>query len=180
MSNLPPAAEIDLEQLEELTNQELTFVQGILAGKSQSDAFRESRDCSEWSNNAIWVEASRLASKPKVRLWLTHFRRQAMARGTITLEGHLAELDRLKELSIATGNLGASVKAEELRGKAAGVYLGDESGKLAKVPAAQLIEIVRQTVGDDIAEVFARKLGVTLLPRKPTMIDITPDEAESA
>ncbi len=180
MSNLPPAPTIETETLEHLTNQQLSFVQGILAGKTQSDAYRDAYDTSNMLATSVHCEASKLRSHPKISQWISLGRRQAMARGTITLEGHLAELESLKEEARSTGNYGAAVKAEELRGKAAGVYLGDESGKLAKVPAAQLIEIVRQTVGDDIAQVFAHKLGVTLLPRKPQMIDITPDEAESA
>lgn len=179
MSNLPPAPEIDTEKLEDLTNQQLNFVQGILAGKTQSDAYRDAYDTSNMLPATVHAEASRLRANRKLAAWISLGRRQAMARGTITLESHLAELESLKEEARSTGNYGAAVKAEELRGKAAGVYLGDESGKLAKVPAAQLIEMVRGMIGDEAAQTLASKLGVTLMPRSK-MIDITPDEAESA
>lgn len=180
MSNLPAAAEIDVEDLDILSPKEFQFVHGLLAGKTQTQAFRDSRDTSNWTDNSIWCEASKLASSPKVRQWLEQFRRQAMARGTVTLDGHLAELEKGKAYALATGNIGAWVKAEELRGKAAGVYLGDDQGRLAKVPAAQLIAIVREGIGgiegEEAAQKLAKRLGVTLLPNPQLTIDHVPSE----
>lgn len=184
MSNLPAAPEIDTSGLEDLTGQQMGFVQAILAGKIQSDAYRDNYDTSDMLPATVHAEASRLRSHRKISAWLSLLRRQSMQRGTVTLEGHLAELESLKEESRATGNYGAAVKAEELRGKAAGVYLGDESGRLAKVPAAQLIAIVREGIGgaegEEAAQKLAKRLGVTLLPNRTLTIDHVPDEAESA
>lgn len=181
MSNLPAAPEI--EGLEDLTERQMGFVQGILAGKTQSDAYRDAYTAENMTPNSIWCEASKLRSSPKVAQWLDQLRRQGMARGAVTLDGHLAELESLKQQAKATGNYGAAVKAEELRGKAAGVYLGDDSGRLAKVPAAQLIALIREGVGGDIGELaaqaLAKRLGITLLPR-PIVLEHVEDEAESA
>jgi len=173
VSNLPPAPAVEVEKLEDLTNQQLSFVEGIIAGKTLTQAYREAYDTSNMLITSVHCEASKLRAHPKISQWVSLIKRQAMARGTVTLEGHLAELESLKEEARSTGNYGAAVKAEELRGKAAGVYLGDDTGKLAKVPAEQLVEIVRQTVGNDAAEIFAKKLGVAFTP----LIDITPEQA---
>lgn len=179
MSNLPVVSEIDVDDLEDLTPQRHEFVQGILAGKTQTQAYRDAYNVGEDTlASSVTCVASRLAAEVDIRSWLRLLRTQAMARGTVTLEGHLAELERLKEIGIATGNIGAATKAEELRGKAAGVYLGDGEGKLAKASAAQLIELIRQVLGEDVAEAAAKKLGIALLPRK--MITIEHDEADSA
>lgn len=189
MSNLPPAAGVDVDQLEDLTPQRHEFVQGILGGKTQTQAYRDAFNVApDTLASSVTANASRLAADINVRSWLRLLRTQAMARGAVTLDGHLAELDSLKEEARATGNYGAAVKAEELRGKAAGVYLGDESGRLAKVPAIQLIALVREGIGgiegEQAAQKLAKRLGVALLPKTPLTIEHAPqtdtDEAESA
>lgn len=185
MANLPPVAEIDVENLEDLTPSRHDFVMGILDGKTQTQAYRDAFNVQpDTLASTVTANASRTAADSNVRAWLRLLRTQAMARGAVTLDGHLAELARLKEVSEQTGNLGAAVKAEELRGKAAGVYLGDETGKLSKVPAIQLIALVRDGVGgiegERAAQKLAKRLGVTLLPKPITIEHVPLDEADSA
>jgi hypothetical protein len=42
---------------EKLTGKQTQFVQGILKGLSQSDAYREAYDCENMADNSIWREA---------------------------------------------------------------------------------------------------------------------------
>jgi phage terminase small subunit len=49
-----------------LTAKQAKFVQGILRGLSQSDAYRAAYDCANMAANSIWREASVLLTNPKV------------------------------------------------------------------------------------------------------------------
>jgi hypothetical protein len=169
MANLPPIPDAALEGLPDLTARQFEFAKGIMEGKSLSDAFRAAYDCSKMQSASVWVEASRLRANPKVALWVSAWKRQGFAMGAVSLESHLAELERLKEWGLLTGNVGAAVKAEELRGKAAGVYLGDEQGRLSKASTAQLLELIRTMLGEGVAQAAADKLGVALLPKAATL-----------
>lgn len=110
------------EELPELTHQQMRFVECILAGMSASDAYRTAYDCAQSQNNTIWANASKLRSDANVAQWLSAARKAGLGRAAVTLEGHLAELERLREIALETGNVGAAVQAEQLRGKASNHY----------------------------------------------------------
>lgn len=110
------------EELPELTHQQMRFLEGLLAGKSASDAYRESYNTSNMLDRTVWAEASRLRADRNVATWLSAARKAGLGRAAVTLEGHLAELERLREIALETGNVGAAVQAEQLRGKASNHY----------------------------------------------------------
>lgn len=110
------------EELPDLTDQQMRFVEGLLAGKSASDAYRESYNTINCTDRTIWAAASRLRADCKVAAWLSAARKAGLGRAAVTLEGHLAELERLREIALETGNVGAAVQAEQLRGKASNHY----------------------------------------------------------
>lgn len=144
--------------LPDLTEQQMKFVEAILAGKRASDAYRAAYDCSKMGANSIWVDASRLRHHPNVALWLSAARKASLGSGSVTLADHVNELERLREIALDTGNLGAAVQAEQLRGKAMGHYtekldvtvtdIADELRKLAKV-------------SPELAKAYADEKGVT-------------------
>lgn len=119
---LTEAADDIADDLPELTAQQDKFVQGILSGKSASDAYRAAYDCSQSQDSTVWAEASRLRGDHKVSAWLSAARKAGLGRAAVTLEGHISELERLREIAIDSGNVGAAVQAEQLRGKASGHY----------------------------------------------------------
>lgn len=135
--------EEDLASLPELTDKQSKFVTAILAGKSGADAIRESTDTSNWSQQSIWTEATKLRNNPSVRLWLRAARKSNMGAKTLTLDNHLRELERLKEIAVETGNVGAAVKAEESRGKAAGLYVEKHQDVTDHDPTRTLKEIAQ-------------------------------------
>ena len=49
-----------------LTGKQTLFVQGVLKGLSQSDAYRGAYNCTNMADNSIWREASVLFANPKV------------------------------------------------------------------------------------------------------------------
>ncbi len=109
--------------LPDLTAQQFRFVSGLLDGMTATAAYRAAYDCSRMKPESIWVAASRLRSDNKVALWLQHSKLISLESAGVTFDGHLGELNRLKHVSEASGNMGAAVQAEIHRGKAAGLYV---------------------------------------------------------
>lgn len=66
---------------------------------------------------------SRLTKQPEVRKALEKAAAPALRAAQVTLEGHLEELARLRELAIKNGQFGPAVKAEESRGRVMGLYV---------------------------------------------------------
>lgn len=155
----PEAAE--LVDLPELTAKQQAFVEALLSGKSATDAYRVAYDCTNWTAAAIAVEACRLKSHPKVSLWMQEARKAGLGSATVTLENHLRELERLKELGIERGNIGAAVQAEQLRGKASGHYV-EQTVDLtaANDPERILLEIAQ--LSPEYAEALAKQQGFTI------------------
>lgn len=110
-------------ELPDLTAQQQKFVEGILSGKTASDAYRAAYDCSNMLNNSIWCAASKLRSEAKVEQWIAQARIAGLGSASVTFEGHIRELERLKEIALKSGNIGAAVQAEQIRGKAAGHHV---------------------------------------------------------
>src|SRR5690348_1219443 len=110
------------DELPDLTEQQMRFVEGILSGKKASDAYRAAYDCSTMLNSSVWALASRLRSNVNVASWIAAARKAGLGAATVTLSDHVTELERLKEIALQTGNVGAAVQAEQLRGKAMGHY----------------------------------------------------------
>lgn len=134
--------EIDAATLPELTPQRQEFVRNILTGKSYSEAYRIAFTANDWTPNAVWVAASRLAADADVKLWLAAARQACLGTHVLTRESHQQQLERLREIAIASGNVGAAVKAEELRGKVAGHQV-DRVQEVPHDPAETLRDIAR-------------------------------------
>jgi hypothetical protein len=135
------APEMD-DDLPELTDQQMRFVECILGGMSSSDAYRSAYNATNMLDRTIWAAASRLRSDCKVATWLSAARKAGLGRAAVTLEGHLAELERLREIAIDSGNVGAAVQAEQLRGKASNHY--SENIRLETVDPTNVLDEIRK------------------------------------
>ena len=153
-----PSTELDGAELPDLTQQQARFVEGILSGKTASDAYRAAYDASTMTDRSIWAEASRTRAHINVAAWLSAARKAGLGRGMVTLEGHIQELERLKEIAIDTGNVGAAVQAEQLRGKAAGHYIEQHRDLTDYDPLKTLQEIAQTS--PDLAAALARQYNV--------------------
>src|SRR4051812_11465167 len=69
-STARPTAEPASQPKDRLTAKQEQFVAGLLAGKTQADAYRAAYDASAMSDNAIYVAASNLCKNPKVAIRL--------------------------------------------------------------------------------------------------------------
>lgn len=150
------------EELPQLTDKQMKFCEGILSGLSQSAAYRQAYDCQNMSDNAIWCEASRLRHDSKVALWLDAARSDTLKTHECTFDGHLSELERLKGIAIRTGNIGAAVQAEQLRGKAAGHYV-EQFADVTPDPLQTLNEIAK-LFGEETARKAAEAEGIHWQP----------------
>jgi phage terminase small subunit len=148
-------------ELPDLTSQQEAFVKGILDGKTASDAYRAAYDCSQMLANTVWASASRLRHHHKVDAWLQAARLAKLGTAKVTLDDHLTELERLREMAAASGNYGAAVNAEVSRGKAAGHYVERVANVTAENDVmATLKEIA--TIDPTIGEALAAKYGITI------------------
>ena len=148
----------DRQELPELTAKQMAFINALLEGKNASDAYIGAYNCDKMSQGAISVEASRLRRSPKISLWLRRYQRIGMDAAMVTMEGHLAELARARELAIGHGQIAAGVQAEHYRGKAAGLY--QDRLLLASGPTdAELVARIEELLGKEIAEAVKVALG---------------------
>ena len=79
----------------------------------------------------------------------------------MSYEGHIAELDRIKQMALKKGSFSSAVNAETNRGKAAGLYIDRKiikHGKLEELSEVQLEAKMKQILED-----YAPLLTLTLL-----------------
>lgn len=126
-----PAIAIMAKELPDLTAQQMAFVQAIVAGKTATEAYRLAYDASGMLATTIWCAASKLRSDDKVSQWISAARIAGLGSVTVTLERHLSELERIKSIAIASGNVGAALGCEQTIGKAAGLHIE----RVQEVPA---------------------------------------------
>lgn len=160
MSQYMKTKPIDLEaaaDLPELTPQQQEFVRHILAGKSASDAYRASYDCSRTQPNVIWVRASELRNNRNVAVWLSAARKARLGTAVLTIDQHKQELERLREIAVESGNIGAAVAAETARGKVAGHHIE----RVQEIPAdpAETLKEIAQT-SPELAAQLAQIHGI--------------------
>jgi len=144
--------------LPDLTDSQMNFVLGIVAGKNASDAYRAAYNAENMSAPAIWVEASRLRSNTKVALWLEHVKEMALIDIACTREAHLRELERLKFLALKNNNMVAAINCEHLRGKVCGLYVELRADVTPPDPIRTLNEIAK--LNPQLAEALAVKHNV--------------------
>lgn len=111
-----------IEDLPALTDKQYAFVKGLLDGKSASDAYRHAYDAENMADQTVWVRASELRNHSKIAVWLMAAKQAHFGDAKLSLDKHMLELERLKEMALASGNHGAAIQAEQLRGKACGFY----------------------------------------------------------
>lgn len=149
------------EELPPLTAQQQKFVEGILAGKTASDAYRAAYDTENMGQNTIWVNASVLRNSDKVSLWLSAARQAHLGTATVTYENHMRELERLREIALKSGNIGAAVQAEQLRGKVAGHHIDQVRDVTERHDPVQTVRELAALTGID-PHIIAAKHGVEL------------------
>ena len=78
-----------------LTQKQEKFVQGIIEGKSQAEAYRSAYNCENMSDNAIYREASLLIDTPKIAQRLKEIREQMMKPTIMSVQERMELLSRI-------------------------------------------------------------------------------------
>lgn len=105
-----------------LTQKQELFAQAVASGKSQADAYREAYNTGNMKDSSIHVNACKLMSETKIAQRVASIQQAAATAAQLTLQAHLAKLAELRDAALAAEQYGAAIRAEELRGKAAGLY----------------------------------------------------------
>jgi phage terminase small subunit len=106
-----------------LTAKQERFCNEIASGKNQSDAYREAFDVKTMTNKSLNEKASVLANMVKIRSRIAELRKPVVEKTQITLESHLDDLAKLRNLAVKERQIAAAITAEIARGKAAGIHI---------------------------------------------------------
>jgi phage terminase small subunit len=170
--NMLTEPDIDLpdgEELPALTAQQQKFVEGIVGGKTASDAYRAAYACENSMASTVWAAASRLRNDAKVSAWIAAAHKACLGSTALTLDDHLRQLERLRELALEKGNIGAAVLAEHHRGKAKGHYVDQVRDVTDHDPQRTLLEIAQHS--PELAEQLARANNIPLPARTDAHAD---------
>lgn len=134
-------------QEHKLTLKQEAFCVAYLETGNASEAYRRAYDASRTKPNVVYVKASQLMAQGKVSVRLAELRAVAAKAASVTLEGHLGELQNLRDMAIEARQFSAAIAAEVARGKAAGVCverveLTGKNGAPVRIVAIQLVGVV--------------------------------------
>lgn len=104
-----------------LTPKQEKFVQGIIEGKSQADAYRSAYSAKNMSDNAIYREASLLMSSPKITQRLNELRNDMITPAIMSAQERLKWLTGLVNSEEET--TADKLKACEIMNKMTGEYV---------------------------------------------------------
>ena len=111
-----------------LTAKQELFVQKIIEGMSQADAYRSAYSCKNMSDNAIYVNASKLASDAKVALRLKELRGELAKPSIMSAQERLEWLTQLIQSEEETTS--DKLKATDIMNKMTGEYVTKVEGSL--------------------------------------------------
>ncbi len=112
-----------------LTPKQEAFAQAIVTGVNQSDAYRAAYKVRPGTKaESVNVAASKLMADAKVTQRVAELREPVAKKAQITLESHLDDLMRLRNMAVKAEQFGAAITAEVARGKAAGIVV--EKGQI--------------------------------------------------
>lgn len=105
-----------------LTAKQEKFVFAYLELGSASAAYRYAYDAERMMAKTVHEQASRLLAHRKVAARLDAWRQSMAVDTTLTFGQHMRQLAELRDAAVEHGRLRAAVRAEELRGRLAGLY----------------------------------------------------------
>ena len=127
-----------------LTAKQEAFCLAYIETNNASEAYRQAYNSSKMKPESVNESASRLLADVKITARLEQLRAPVRDRAQITLESHLERLNHLSLMAEQAEQYSAAIKAEESRGKVAGLYVE---------------KIDHTTNGKDIAPSFAALYG---------------------
>ena len=105
--------------------QEKFCLEYLTTGKA-SEAYRLAFDARNMKPETISVRASEMLKKSKIAVRIAELKRPAEEKAIITYESHLKRLEELSRGAESAEQFSAAINAEIHRGKAAGLYSGQQ------------------------------------------------------
>ena len=125
---------------------------------------------------------------PKTVAYLTELRKEKLRKYSVNYENHVARLGTLGSKSERKGNMMSAIRAEELRGKASGLYISQteiRTGKLDDLPTEELKRRMKIIYDEEIKlkeakkELFATMKSLPSSSRKTKVSSSDPQKSES-
>ena len=148
-----------IDELPEITEKEMAFCRLLVEENiTASAAYRQAMepDCGQ---QRAWNASHRLKADKRIQQFINFLRAEAGKATSCTLIEHMQELERLRNAAEASGNLGAAVQAEQLRGKVAGHYVERFKDETELMTDYDLIGVIRKALGDEVADKAMEALG---------------------
>lgn len=128
-----------------LTQKQENFCLAYIETGNASEAYRRAYDAGESSDTTVNRKAKEMMDNGKISARIAELRAPVIAKAQITLEQHLADLKRLRDLAEASEKFGPAVQAEMARGKASGLYVdkteltGKDGGAIQVQPVLEIV-----------------------------------------
>lgn len=106
-----------------LTAKQEAFCLAYIETNNASEAYRRSYNADKMKSETINRKAAELMNNGKITARLEQLREPVRERAQITLESHLERLNHLSLMAEQAEQYSAAIKAEESRGKVAGLYV---------------------------------------------------------
>ena len=102
-----------------LTARQESFCQAIASGSSQVDAYRNAYTTTAGTRvQLMYEEAWKVMQNPAIVKRIAELRAPAVRAAGMTLESHLADLQRLRNMAVKDKQYAAAITAETSRGRA--------------------------------------------------------------
>lgn len=105
-----------------LTPKQEKFCIAYLDTGNASEAYRQAYDAGKMKPETITRNAKAMLDKNNIATRLAELRAPVIQKAKMTLETHLATLAALRDMAREAEQYSAAIRAEESRGKAAGLY----------------------------------------------------------
>lgn len=105
-----------------LTAKQEAFCAHYLETSNATEAYRKAGYGPRMSDKTATEAASRLLKDSKVVARLEEMRAPVVEKAQLTLEAHLLDLQKLRNMAVKKEQYSAAISAEIARGKAAGLY----------------------------------------------------------
>ena len=166
----PPAAQMvlpeDTGNLPVLTPQQFDYVWNRCQSKTALQSLRAAYDTSNSSPATQYVDAARMESNPKIRLWLDECRRQGLVDQRTDREQHSSMLAYIRNRALDAGKYSAATTAEYYRGRAERLYVDVLEIRQGELDVPKLLKSIEFLLGADQALIAAGKLGVEYKPNR--------------
>ena len=111
-----------------LTPKQETFVQKIIEGMSQADAYRSAYSCKNMTDKTVWESASRLMADSKVSARVKELREQLVSKTIMSAQERMEWLTQL--IDNEEENTNEKLKAVDILNKMDGLYVQRFSGDI--------------------------------------------------